>query len=213
VIAGARLRPPPPGPAVPAARTTAGGYSLLELLFIVSVGTTAAAVAVPQYLAGLDEFRTAGAAHYISTRLQRARMEAVARSTPVAIQFTSGADGHAYAVYMDGNGNGVLTRDIESGADRRIGTVERLRDQFTGVDFGVVPGLPPVDPAGTPPGTDPIRLGVSSLASFSALGSSSSGTVYVRGRGDSQYAVRIFGETGKTRMLKFDRQARRWSPL
>ena len=30
------------------------------------------------------------------------------------------------------------------------------------------------------------------------------GTVYIRGRRDAQYAVRIFGETGKTRMLKFD---------
>jgi hypothetical protein len=177
------------------------------------VGTTAAAVAVPQYLAGLDDFRTSGAARYMSTRFQRARMEAVMRSTSVAIQFTETQGGYDYAVHIDGNGNGVLTRDIESGTDPRIGAVERLRDQFAGVEFGAVPGVPAVDSGGTPPGADPIRLGASNLASFSALGTSSSGTVYVRGRGDSQYAVRIFGGTGKTRMFKLDRHTRRWRPL
>jgi len=135
------------------------------------------------------------------------------RSTNVAIQFTDTGNGYEYAVYLDGNGNGVLTRDIQSGVDRRIGAVERLRSQFAGVDFGAVAGLPPVDTGGTPPGADPIRLGASGLASFSSIGSSSSGTVYIRGRGDSQYAVRIFGETGKTRMMKFSARTRRWSQL
>jgi hypothetical protein len=116
-------------------------------------------------------------------------------------------------VYVDGNRNGVLTREIQRGIDRRIGAPERLSDQFTGVDFGAIPGLPPVDPGGTAPGSDPIRLGAGSFASFSARGTSSSGTVYIRSQRDAQYAVRIFGETGKTRMLKFDRRARQWIPL
>ena len=82
-----------------------------------------------------------------------------------------------------------------------------------GVDFGAVPGLPAVDPGGTPPGTDPIRLGSGSLASFSAMGTASSGSVYIRGRRNVQYVVRIYGETGKTRTLKFDPRANKWKPL
>ena len=210
---GARLRPARPGPAGRLRSLADGGYSLLELVFAVGVGITTSAVAVPQLFAGLDDVRASGAARYVSARLQRARMEAVMRSTNVAIQFTDTGNGYEYAVYLDGNGNGVLTKDIESGVDRRISEVESLRSQFTGVDFGAVGGLPPVDPGGTAPGADPIRLGAGSLASFSPIGSSSSGTVYIRGRGDSQYAVRIFGETGKTRMMKFNRQTRRWSQL
>jgi hypothetical protein len=213
VSPGARLRPARPGPAVWARSIAGRGYSVLELLFVVGIGMTTSAVAVPQVLAGLDDLRTSGAARYLSARLQQARMEAVMRSTNVAIQFTDTGNGYEYAVYVDGNGNGVLTGEIQSGVDRPIGAVESLRQQFTGVDFGAVAGLPPADPAGTAPGADPIRLGASSLASFSALGSSSSGTVYIRGRGDSQYAVRIFGETGKTRMMKFNRHTRRWSQL
>jgi type II secretory pathway pseudopilin PulG len=211
VIAGAWLRPRRLGPVV-RHRATGGGYSLLELMLVLGVGLTASAAAVPQILAGVDDVRAYGAARYLMTRFQRARMEAVMRSTSVAIQFTDSGRGYEYAVYIDGNRNGVLTRDIASGVDPRLGAVESLRAQFSGVDFGAAPGLPPVDAGGTAPGADPIRLGASSLATFTPLGTSSSGSVYIRGRGDSQYAVRVFGETGKTRMLKFNPRTRRWVP-
>ena len=207
---GARLRRRRSGLAAPASCAGSRGYSLLELVFVVAIGVTLTAVAVPQALGGLDERRTSGAASYLSTRLYRARMEAVMRSTAVAIRFVETSGGFEYAVYMDGNANGVLTPEIRSGVDRRVAPAERLGDQFTGVDFGAVPGLPSIDPGGTPPGTDPIRLGASGLASFSPIGSSSTGTVYIRGRGGAQYAVRIFGDTGKTRILAFDRTAWRW---
>ena len=182
-------------------------------MLVAGLGITMSAVAVPQYLAAIDDFRASGAARYVSARLQRARMEAVMRSASVAVHFAQTPDGYRYAVYLDGNRNGVLTEDIQHGVDRRINATERLRDHFAGVDFGAVPGLPPIDPGGPAPGNDPIRLGVSSLATFTALGTSSSGSVYIRGRRDAQYAVRIFGDTGKTRMLKFVHRTGRWSPL
>ena len=189
------------------------GYSLLELMAAMTLCVTLTAAAVPEYLAAVDAVRASGAVHHISGRLQRARMEAVGRSAMVGVQFTQTSAGYSYAVYVDGNRNGVRTRDIQRGVDRSIASAERLPDQFTGVEFGAIPGLPAVDPGGTPPGTDPIRLGSGNIASFSALGTSSSGTVYIRSRRDVQYAVRIFGETGKTRMLKFDPRTGQWKPL
>ena len=77
----------------------------------------------------------------------------------------------------------------------------------------MTPGLPPIDAGGAPPGRNPIRLGAGNSASFTAAGTSTSGTVYLRGRGGAQYAVRLFGETGRTRRLKFDRTTRQWKPL
>jgi type II secretory pathway pseudopilin PulG len=191
----------------------ATGYTVLELVFAVGVAVTVSATAVPQYLSAVDDLRATGATRYIAARLHAARMEAVQRSAEVALQFTQTGSGYSYAVYVDGNRNGVLTRDIQRGTDRLIGLPERLPDQFTGVDFGAIPGLPPVDSGGTAPGTDPIRLGSGNLASFAASGTSSSGTVYIRSQGDAQYAVRIFGETGRIRMWKFDRGRRQWRPL
>jgi type II secretory pathway pseudopilin PulG len=193
--------------------TTSRGYSLLELVFVSGIAVTLSGIAVPPLLTAMDDVRAAGATRYISARFQRARIEAVLRSAEVALQFTQSPSGYAYAVYVDGNRNGLLTREIQRGIDRLIGAPERLSDQFPGVDFGAIPGLPPVDPGGTAPGSDPIRLGAGSFASFSAKGTSSTGTVYIRSQRDAQYAVRIFGETGKTRMLKFDRRARQWIPL
>lgn len=191
---------------------SANGYSLLELIFIAALIVTLSGVALPQTLATLDDFRAAGATRYVSTRLYRARMEAVMRSTAVAIRFSRAAAGYSYSVFQDGNGNGVLTSEIKSGVDRRVSAAESLRDNFTGIEFGAIPGLPSIDPGGTPPGDDPIRLGAGSLLTFTAHGTSSSGTVYIRG-GDAQYAVRVFGDTGKSRMLKFHRRSGRWSPI
>lgn len=193
--------------------STAKGFSFVELLFVTALFATLTAIAVPQMLAGLDEWRTAGAARYLSSRLYQARMEAAVRTTNTAIRFVSVGSSYEYAVFVDGNHNGVRTRDIERGIDREIQRKERLIDHFPGVDFGALPGLPPVDPTAPAPGKDPIRFGSSDMATFTALGSSSPGSLYVRGRGQAQYVIRVFGETGKIRILKFYPKSREWKPL
>ncbi|HYM24550.1 MAG TPA: GspH/FimT family pseudopilin, partial [Vicinamibacterales bacterium] len=193
--------------------SSSSGSTLLEMLFVSALAATLGGIAVPQTLAALDDIRAAGAARYVSGRLQRARMEAVLRSAEVAIKYTQTAGGYSYAVYVDGNRNGVRGADITTNVDRQILPDEKLTDFFKGVDFGALPSLPPVDSGGTAPGSDPIRLGSSDMASFSARGTSSTGTLYIRGQGSSQYAVRLYGETGKTRILKFDPRLRRWNPL
>jgi type II secretion system GspH-like protein len=191
----------------------ARGYSLVETIFVAGLAVTITAMAVPQLWTGLDDYRAAGAARYIATRLQRTRMEAIARSKAVGMRFLRIDGGYAYAEFVDGNHNGVLTREIDSGIDRPLRPAERLSEQFTGVDFGTLPNVPPIDAGGTAPGSDPIRLGRADIATFTPLGTATTGTLYIVGRHGAQYAVRIFGETGKTRLLKFDRRAARWTPL
>jgi type II secretory pathway pseudopilin PulG len=189
------------------------GYSLLEMTFALGVMTTMAGIGVPQLLAGLDDQRAAAAARYVSTRIQWVRMQAVMRSAHVALQFIPAGSGFSYAVYADGNGDGVRSRDIRQGIDLLVAPSERLSDTFSGVDFGVAPGLPPIDSASAAPGTDPIKLGSSNLLSFSPLGSSSSGSLYIRGRGAAQYAVRVSGETGRVHLFRFLARSRRWEPV
>jgi type II secretory pathway pseudopilin PulG len=191
----------------------ASGYSLTELAVTVGVVATVAAIAVPVVEAGLDEARTAGAARYLSARLADARMEAIQRSTEVAMRFSSTGRGYTYAVYVDGNHNGVLARDVQDDLDRQIRGEESLSNHFRNVEFGTLAGLPAIDAGGTPPGNDPVRCGASNSLSFGPLGTSSSGTVYLLGRSRSQYAVRVFGGSAKIRVYRFDWRSNRWNAL
>jgi type II secretory pathway pseudopilin PulG len=187
----------------------ASGFSSIELLFAAGLVATLSGVAVPSLLRTLDDHRAASAARYIASRLQRARMEAVLRSVNVAVYFSTSGE---FATYVDGNGNGVLSADIRDGADPRLGAPERVSTSFGGVVFGVLAGLPPIEAGAAAPGSDPIHLGSSDSASFTPLGTSSSGSVYIRSR-LRQVVVRIYGDTGKVRVLRFDEGTRQWSEM
>ena len=186
--------------------------TLGELATVLGVFGTVTATALPQVLTGLDEARVAGAARYLSSRLADSRMEAVARSREAALRFTPEGGTYSFSSYIDGNGNGVLTRDIQRGIDRRLRGPERLSDNFRSVDFGVAPGLPAIDRGGAPPAGDPIKLGAGNSVSFSSLGTSTSGTIYLTGRGGAQYAVRVFGGTGKIRVYRYNKARGKWLP-
>jgi prepilin-type N-terminal cleavage/methylation domain-containing protein len=180
------------------------GYSLIEVLAVVTLMVILAAAAVPLAHNSLDRSRTAGAASYVASRLMLARFEAVKRSTFVAVQFVQKPDGYWFRTYADGNGNGVMARDIGRGVDLPIGTDERLDRQFSGVTFGICPGVTPVVPGDPFDVSDPVQIGPSTLMSFNPNGSSTAGTVYVRGPGSNQFAVRVLGTTARARVFHFD---------
>ena len=187
-------------------------FSLIEIVFVLGAAATVSAVAVPETLATLDDSRAAAAARYVATRLQRTRMEAVTRSSVSAVRFTLVSSHYDFAGYQDGNRNGVLSRDIQAGIDRLVQPADRLGDHFPGVDFCAIPNLPAVDSTSVAPGTDPIRLGSSDMVSFTPAGTSSSGSLYICGHRRTQYVVRVYGETGKTRILKFNAGSGQWLP-
>jgi type II secretory pathway pseudopilin PulG len=189
------------------------GYTLIEVLFALGVMATMAAATVPRITAALDEYTTLGAVRYMSTRLQKTRLEALTRHANVAMRFVQVGDSYQYAAYADGNGDGVRAADIVSGVDPKVQVEEQLPDQFAHVDFGTRPGLPAVDPGSPPPGADPIRFGVADSAAFTPLGTATPGSLYIIGRRGTQFVVRVLGETGKTRILKFDAQVSEWKPL
>jgi type II secretory pathway pseudopilin PulG len=186
------------------------GYSMVELAVVLGLAVTATATALPRMLIGVDDARGEGATRYVSSRFYDARMEAITRSTEVALRFTLTNAGYTMTAYADENGNGVLTRDIDRNIDRQLHSPEQLSEKFSGVDFGTLPGLPPIETGDALPGDDPVRFGAANMVSFSPIGTSSSGTLYVRSRGGAQYAVRLAGATARVRIFRFDSRARRW---
>jgi type II secretory pathway pseudopilin PulG len=183
---------------------------LIEVLAVVVVIGTTAAAAVPLALNSLDRSRTAGAASYVASRLMLARLDAVKRSTFVAVQFVLKPDGYWFRAYADGNHNGVLSRDISRGVDLPIGTDQRLDRQFPGVAFGICAGVPPVVTGDSFDTTDPIQIGQSTLMSFNPDGSSTAGTLYIRGTCPNQFAVRVLGVTARARVFHFDVADGKW---
>lgn len=186
------------------------GLTLTELLLVASLATTVAAVAVPLASHALDEMRTGMAARYVAGRLRHARMDAVKRSAAAGLRFDSvrAEEDPSFGTYVDGNRNGLRTLDIQDGVDFEIAAPERLERKFAGVAFGLLPGVPDVD-GGTGGGLSGVRIGASRILSFSPDGTATPGTLYVRGA-RAQYAVRVLGITGRTRVLQFRRRSGTW---
>ena len=183
------------------------GVTAIELMFAVAISMTVAAVSIAQTTSAVDELRTAMAARYVAGRIGAARLDAVRRGTSVALRFELAGDDYVYTPVEDGNGNGVRTLDIRAGVDRPLGVAERLRDKFADVRFELGAGVPDAD--GDNVAGDGVRLGSSRLLTLSADGTATSGTLYIRGR-RAQYAVRVLGATGRTRMLQYSPGNRLW---
>ena len=177
------------------------GDTLVAILFVTALIAVLAGIAVPQSLVTIDRSRTWAAARYLAARMAMARSHAVMRSAHVALHFDEDESGVSFRMFVDGNHNGVRTRDIASRVDRPLEPPARLSELFPGVAIAVSEGVEP---------GDAVRFGSSNLLSFTPLGTASSGTVYVRGRDGLQLAIRVLGATGRTRILRFAPRTRTW---
>jgi Tfp pilus assembly protein FimT len=176
------------------------GYSLIELLFATALIIVVSAIAVPQSLAAVDRARAASAARYLASRMAVARSLAVMRSAHVALRFEDGRSGITFRMFVDGNHDGVRADDIAAGVDAPLDAAVLLGDLYSGVAIAV---------AGEA-GSDPVRLGSSNHLSFTPLGTATSGSVFVRGRDGSQFAIRVLGATGRVRVQRFVVHSRTW---
>jgi prepilin-type N-terminal cleavage/methylation domain-containing protein len=191
---------------VPGIAGSQRGLTLVELLFTISLLATITAIAIPLTSDAVDELRAANAVRYLEGRILNARMEAVKRSTAVALRFEAFAPDYLYGTYVDGNGNGVRTADIARGVDWCLTPAERLGDKFPGVTFGLAADVPDLEGSRA---SDGVRIGTPRILTMTANGTATSGTLYVKGKG-AQYAVRVLGATGRTRVFRYDTGVQRW---
>ena len=147
-------------------------------------------------------------------RRWRLRGAAVAQRRNLAIRLSWSSGAYRYAVYADGDGDGVLAADVAAGVDPRIEEPLDLPARYPGIDFGLldaaIPEVPP-DRGALAPGADPVRFGRSDTITFSPRGTSSSGTLYISDGHLAVVAVVLYGGTGRIRIWTFDRDLWRWS--
>lgn len=192
----------------------ADGYSLVELLIVVTTLAVAGAIGVPSLVAAADAADGAAATRYLTAVIARARSDAARRQATVALRFDGPGDDPAFAVVVDGDGDGVSPADVASGIDWVARPADRLSAHFSRARLGIAAAAPGIE-GGAPiaPADDPVQVGVLRQLSVTAIGTATSGTLYVRSRRGAQFAVRIGGVTGRARALRFVPGLATWQPL
>ncbi|HVC19350.1 MAG TPA: prepilin-type N-terminal cleavage/methylation domain-containing protein [Vicinamibacterales bacterium] len=186
------------------------GFSLLELLCATAIVLMMSAMAIPQTLVGLDEVRAGAAARYLAGRLQWGRTYAAAHSSSVGFRFQEIEGRYCYSTYLDGNQDGIRTRDIDEGVDLPVKPTECLPDAVSGADLGLAEGVPLIGETTPDTSRNPVRLGRTTILAMSTTGTATPGTLYVRAGRRGQFALRTLGATGRVRVFEFDWRERRW---
>lgn len=191
------------------------GYTLIELLVVFAILTLVASLVAPKLVGVSAGLRVRLAAGEIAGAFQRARLTAIQKHAFVAVRFRTDGDGRmTWALYQDGDGDGVSNRDIANGVDRAISPVRPLVQLWGEVRPGFPPGPAPRDPADPRRRMtqlkDPIRFGTSDLVSFDPLGGSTSGSIYFTDGRSHLAGVRVHGRTGKVRVIVYDIRRERW---
>ena len=175
---------------------------MLELVFVAGVTVVVAAMAIPQTLASIERSRALAATRYLAGQLALARSQAVGRAATVALRFEIVNGGVAYSVFKDGNRNGVRAAEISAGIDRQIAATAAVADLFPRVTI--------VNGTTDPPSSGVQLSGGSSILSFTPSGTATAGSIYIRGADRTQYAIRVLGATGRTRLQRFDDRRGEW---
>jgi Tfp pilus assembly protein FimT len=150
---------------------------------VCAIVAVVAAVAVPVSLAGVDRSRGWAASRFVAARMAQARAQAVGRGAAVAVRIEGRDLTASLSSFADSNRNGVLTREIDDGVDSRLDGPVTLAALFPGVavsDEGVV-----------------------RLFSFSPDGTATTGSVYLRSRDGTRFAIRVLGVTARVRIERF----------
>jgi Tfp pilus assembly protein FimT len=190
------------------------GFSLVDLMAALALAAIGLLIALPGLASIRTEGRVAAGARELALTFHALRWKSVAQNRNHGLLFESGDEGWVWYEVRDGNGNGLRTAEVRSGVDATLSGPHRLanRDGIVGLGFPPVQRLPNIPPRRGAIASldDPVKFGRSDLVSFSPLGSSSSGTIYLTDGGNKLYAVVLFGPTARVRVWRYDIRQGTW---
>jgi len=202
---GGRRERKPAGPFAAVLRAQSG-RGLLELLVAVSLAMVMVAAAIPKAQSMVHESRLRGAAFYLRGLMRQVRARAAAQACYMGVVFDEVDGDPVFSIHADGNGNGIRRVDVDGGADPRLREPYRLSETFPGVRYGSLPA------GAKEPFMRGLQIGRSHIVSFSPLGSSTTGTLYLSNDYGLVYAVVIFGSTGRVRVARY-RGGGKWQAM
>jgi prepilin-type N-terminal cleavage/methylation domain-containing protein len=187
------------------------GLTLVELLVVLAIGTVLLGLGVAGSRTVIDAGRARQAAGFVVARMRTAKHHAVFRTAAEGLVFDRIGSRWTFRVCRDGNGNGIRRAELAGGVDACVEGPYAIETLFPDVRVAVDSSVPP--PGGGKGSTDPVRFGVSDVASFTPAGTATAGTLYLRSALGVQYAVRVAGINGRTRVLRFDPALGRWREI
>jgi type II secretory pathway pseudopilin PulG len=191
------------------------GFTIMETIIVGAISAIFALTIIPSLFHLSQSLRVRMAAMELVGVLRSARQKAILSKSKVAVKFDTGLDHRVtFTLYRDGDGDGVLNKDIDSGIDPSVGPSRALIHLGRKIRFGFPSGRAPTDPSDSGKDLtnldDPIRFNRSDLASFGPLGGSTPGSLYITDGQRHLSAVRVFGYTGKVKILVYNPESRRW---
>lgn len=189
----------------------ASGFSLIELMTVVAIVGLVVVVTIPAFGKMRRRAALLAATAELRSVFHLTRSRAIARNVNCGLKFTRVHGQWRFAVYEDGDRDGVRNDDIRKGTDRMVSGPRTVFRDSGIIDIGLL-DIPIRDPDGDPlgPNKSPVAFNRSAICSFSPYGESTPGTIYLTDGGRDLWAVRVYGATAKMRVLRYDRGTRKW---
>ncbi len=188
------------------------GFTVLELLIVFAIVAMFVSITLPAFGNIKRRFALRSAARQTAGILRYVRSRAISRGSSSAVRFEFREGKWVYAIYDDGDHDGVSTEDITTGTDRRVLGDREVLDGIDSVAIRL-PAARLRDPDTRrllPAGTSPVHFNRSRLCSFGPMGGGTAGSVYLTAADENTAVVRVYGPTGKVRSLLYDRGTGRW---
>jgi hypothetical protein len=175
--------------------------------FVISVGA-------PSVMSLMSVVAIRSAVSEVSAAFLRTRSYAITRGVYVGMKFRRNGNAYEWTLYQDGNGNGIRSAEIARGVDRPLGLY--IPWSRNDVRPGILTGQRVPDPSNPDQSLDrpddPIRFNNSDICSFSPLGESTPGSIYLWDGRDRMAVVRVYGRSAKVRALYYRRGEKGWKP-
>jgi prepilin-type N-terminal cleavage/methylation domain-containing protein len=192
---------------------TQHGHTLVEMLVVLALLATTLMVTVPF----LADVRGAAELQVLSSRLAaemyRARAYATMRGRTVSLVFERrGERGWRCFIAEDGDGDGVLRRDLDRGTDRILGEVLQLEGEVAGLGILAVAGVPDPNGRGFLRGNmeDPVRAGRGDIISFTPAATATPSSIYLTDHRARMRVLRVYGGTARVYSLAWRKGWQRW---
>lgn len=196
-------------------RASDRGFQLIDLLVATAVSSFALLLAAPPLSRMISGLALDLAATEIQGAMREARAFAIRNAANVGVKFrVADDDSVTWALYLDGDGDGVRSADIDDGTDPLAAPERRLAHFGDTARLGFPAGRRPSDPSNPRRRLDrlddPIRFNRSDIASFDPLGTATPGSVYLTDGERRLSCVRIDSRAARSRTLRWDAATDRW---